>query len=59
MKDGGYIADIPNLDACSTFGNTPAEALAEVQIANAAWLEAARANGSRSHRLGPTGNREL
>ena len=33
MKDGGYIADIPNLDACSTFGNTPAEALAEVQIA--------------------------
>ena len=24
--DGGYIADIPNLDACAAFGNTAEEA---------------------------------
>ena len=45
--DGGYIADIPDLDACSAFGKTPAEALVEVEIAKAAWLEAARVEGKR------------
>lgn len=44
-EDGGYIADIPDLEACSAFGATPAEALDEVQRAKAAWLEAARAEG--------------
>lgn len=44
-EDDGYIADIPDLEACSAFGNTPAEALAQVEIAKAAWLEAARAAG--------------
>ncbi len=44
-EDGGYIADIPDLEACSAFGETPAKALAEVQLAKAAWLEAARAEG--------------
>jgi predicted RNase H-like HicB family nuclease len=44
-EDGGYIADIPDLEACSAFGKTPAEALAEVERAKAAWLEAARAEG--------------
>lgn len=44
-KDGGYIADIPDLEACSAFGETPAEALAEVETAKAAWIEAARAEG--------------
>ncbi len=43
--DGGYIADIPDLEACSAFGATPTEALAEVELAKAAWLEAARAEG--------------
>jgi predicted RNase H-like HicB family nuclease len=43
--DGGYIADIPDLEACSAFGDSPAKALAEVEIAKAAWLEAARAEG--------------
>ena len=42
-EDGGYIADIPDLNACSAFGKTPAEALAQVEMAKAAWLEAARA----------------
>jgi predicted RNase H-like HicB family nuclease len=44
-EDGGYIADIPDLSACSAFGATPAEALAQVELAKAAWLEAARAEG--------------
>jgi predicted RNase H-like HicB family nuclease len=44
-SDGGYIADIPDLEVCSAFGHTPAEALAQVEIAKSAWLEAARAEG--------------
>ncbi len=43
--DEGYIADIPDLQACSAFGTTPAEALTEVQRAKDAWIEAARAEG--------------
>ncbi|PIP44479.1 MAG: HicB family protein, partial [Deltaproteobacteria bacterium CG23_combo_of_CG06-09_8_20_14_all_60_8] len=42
-EDGGYIADIPDLAACSAFGETPEEALREVQLAKALWLKAARA----------------
>ena len=41
-QDDGYIADIPDLVACSAFGKTPAEALAQVELAKAAWLTAAR-----------------
>ena len=44
-EDGGYIADIPDLGACSAFGRTPEEALKEVEIAKTAWLEAAEAEG--------------
>jgi predicted RNase H-like HicB family nuclease len=44
-EDEGYIADIPDLKFCSAFGDTPEEALREVQIAKAAWFEAARAEG--------------
>jgi len=43
--DGGCIADIPDFEACSAFGLTPAEALAELEVAKAAWIEAARAEG--------------
>lgn len=42
-EDGGYIADIPDLEACSAFGSTPEEALKQVGIAKDVWLEAARA----------------
>jgi predicted RNase H-like HicB family nuclease len=42
-EDGGYIADIPDLEACSAFGETPEDALKEVQLAKSLWLEAARA----------------
>ena len=44
-EDGGYIADIPDLEACSAFGATPQEALAEVEQAKEAWLAAAREAG--------------
>ena len=44
-EDEGYIADIPDLAACSAFGETATEALAQVEIAKAAWLEAARSEG--------------
>ena len=44
-EDQGYIADIPDLDACSAFGETPEEALRQVQIAKQAWLDAARSTG--------------
>ena len=37
-EDGGYIADIPDLRFCSAFGETPEEALAEIQQAKRAWL---------------------
>jgi len=43
--DNGYIADIPDLEACSAFGETAEEALSEVEIAKEAWLEAANAEG--------------
>ena len=41
-EDGGYIADIPDLQSCSAFGDTPEQALSEVERAKKAWLEAAR-----------------
>ena len=41
-EDEGYIADIPDLRYCSAFGETPEEALREVEVAKAAWLETAR-----------------
>ena len=44
-EDGGYIADIPDLESCSAFGKTPQEALEQVQIAKSAWLETARELG--------------
>ncbi len=41
-EDGGYIADVPDLESCSAFGESPAEALRELEKAKKAWLEAAR-----------------
>lgn len=42
-EDEGYIADIPDLEMCSAFGETSAEALLEVETAKKLWLEAAHA----------------
>jgi len=44
-EDDGYIADIPDLDACSAFGQSPEEALTEVETAKETWLSAAREAG--------------
>jgi predicted RNase H-like HicB family nuclease len=44
-EDEGYVADIPDLAMCSAFGQTPAEALSEVENARRLWLEAAKAEG--------------
>ena len=44
-EDGGYIADIPDLESCSAFGATPEAALKAVGEARRAWIEAAEAVG--------------
>lgn len=44
-EDAGYIADIPDLEACSAFGETPTQALQELEIAKSIWLETAEAEG--------------
>jgi len=44
-EDEGYIADIPDLSYCSAFGETPIEALQELNLAKQAWLESAQAEG--------------
>ena len=43
--DGAWVADVPDLQSCAAFGDTPAEALAEVEKAMDAWLTVARENG--------------
>ena len=45
-EDRSYIADIPDLEYCSAFGDTPEEALREVRLAQVAWLEAAQELGN-------------
>ncbi len=37
-EDDGFIADIPDLEYCSAFGQSPEEALKEVLLAKKAWL---------------------
>jgi len=44
-EDAGYIADIPDLYACSAFGFTHEEALKEVKKAKRTWIEAAKKEG--------------
>ncbi|MBW1978578.1 MAG: type II toxin-antitoxin system HicB family antitoxin [Deltaproteobacteria bacterium] len=45
MRDYHINADIPDLEACSAFGDTPDEALHEVQKAKSLWIEAAKLEG--------------
>jgi antitoxin HicB len=42
---GGFIATVPDLPGCMSDGETPQEALANVQDAIAAWVEAAKELG--------------
>jgi predicted RNase H-like HicB family nuclease len=44
-EDKCWVADIPDLKACSAFGDTPQEAVAEVEIAAEAWLLSAQEAG--------------
>ena len=41
-RDECWVADVPDLKSCSAFGDTPGEAIAEVQTAIEGWLEVAR-----------------
>ena len=43
--DKAWIADAPDLKSCSAFGRTPEEAVSELRVAMAAWIEAVKANG--------------
>jgi len=42
---GGFLATVPDLPGCMSDGETPEEAIANVQDAIAAWIEAARELG--------------
>ena len=44
-EDECYVTDIPDLQYCSAFGESPEEALAEVRKAMTAWIESAREEG--------------
>lgn len=43
--EGDYIAEIEELKGCSAFGETPEEALHEVEIAMKLWIETAKKHG--------------
>ena len=50
LKDedgGGFIATAPDLPGCMSDGETPEEALKNVQDAIAAWIEAANDMGRK------------
>jgi len=44
-EDEAWVADVPDLTYCSALGDTPHDAVAEVEAAIAAWLEAATSSG--------------
>lgn len=44
-EDEAWVADVPDLAYCSALGDSPHEAVAEVEVAIEAWLEAARSSG--------------
>ena len=50
LKDedgGGFVATVPDLPGCMSDGETPEEALINVQEAIAAWIEAATDMGRK------------
>jgi predicted RNase H-like HicB family nuclease len=44
-EDQAWVADVPDLKSCSALGNSPAEALGEVEHAIDAWLAVAKEEG--------------
>ena len=45
-RDNCFIADTPDLENCSAFGDTPQQALEEMLIAQQLWLDEARESGT-------------
>jgi antitoxin HicB len=44
---GGFVATVPDLPGCMSDGETPEEALTNVQDAIATWIEAAKDMGRK------------
>ena len=44
-EDGQWIAEIPDLKGCSATGDTPEEAVREVQVAKELWISVAKEDG--------------
>lgn len=44
-EDGAFLAEIPELAGCMADGATPQEALANVQVVAAEWIETAQTLG--------------
>ncbi len=44
-SDGLYVAEVPDLPGCNAHGETPEEAVREVQVAIGLWLQVAREVG--------------
>jgi len=44
-EDQVWIANAPDLEFCTAHGPTPHEAVAEIEMAIEAWLDAARSEG--------------
>ncbi|HVA59702.1 MAG TPA: type II toxin-antitoxin system HicB family antitoxin [Mycobacteriales bacterium] len=44
-EDTAWVADVPDLPYCSALGDSSHEAVAEVEVAIKAWLDAARSSG--------------
>ena len=43
--EGDYIAEIEELKGCTAFGETPKEALKEIETAMKLWIETAKKHG--------------
>jgi predicted RNase H-like HicB family nuclease len=43
--DQGFIAEVPDLDGVSAFGETPHEAVREIETVIDLWIETATAEG--------------
>ena len=52
-EDDSWIANVPDLPFCTAHGPTPHDAVAEVESAAEAWIEAAQAAGRSVPRPSP------